>query len=261
MRGRLNRRPRPPPIEHSGRHVREQPGRQPDRSDRLELADLGHHRLEAHTSGHRLDHPQDRVGLRVVLVPRLGGDELQQSPRGRRIQPARDPLERALLGSPQRRARHPRHPIRGRRLNPPAAELDQQLLADPIRAALGRGHVLGQPRGQLVLVRHRRQPEPQVGPDLRPVILDRAARPLVGLHLRAVRAHLASDECHGRIRHVGPRPRETAMPAVVLQQQREAQRGRLALAGQQLAVLVEQRPELNQLVDRVTRRKLHQRQS
>ena len=50
------------------------------------------------------------------------------------------------------------------------------------------------------------------------------------------------------------------MPAVVLQQQREPQRGRSSLAGQQLTIIVEESPELDQLVN-VTCNQLHTWQS
>src|SRR5664279_1089899 len=54
--------------------------------------------------------------------------------------------------------------------------------------------------------------------------------------------------------------RESSMPAVVLQQQREPQRSRTPLSRQQLPILIQQGPELDQLIN-VNLGWLHARQS
>lgn len=56
--GRLDRGPRPPPGHHLRRGIGEQAGRQADRADRGQLADLRQHRLQAHVPRHRLDQRQ-----------------------------------------------------------------------------------------------------------------------------------------------------------------------------------------------------------
>ncbi|WP_326637263.1 hypothetical protein OIE67_05475 [Nonomuraea fuscirosea] len=65
--GRLHRCPGPPGGQHLGRHVGEQSGRQFDRARRRQLADLGHHRLQAHVARRGLDQRQ-QVGVGVVIV-------------------------------------------------------------------------------------------------------------------------------------------------------------------------------------------------
>lgn len=51
------------------------------------------------------------------------------------------------------------------------------------------------------------------------------------------------------IGQLGPTTREPAMPAVMLQQQREPERRRAAFPSQKLAIFVQQSPELDELVD------------
>jgi hypothetical protein len=61
-------------------------------------------------------------------------------------------------------------------------------------------------------------------------------------------AHLAGDIGHRLIRQLAAAAREPAMPGAELQQQREAQAGRPALAGHLPQLITNQRPVLDQLI-------------
>jgi hypothetical protein len=69
--------------------------------------------------------------------------------------------------------------------------IGQQLRPDPVGPQLGVRDTLGQPHGQLLGVDRAAHPEPQMVPDLPPVILDRSAGPLVQPELRRWDLHLA----------------------------------------------------------------------
>ena len=99
-----------------------------------------------------------------------------------------------------------------------------------------------------------------MGTDLATVVLDRAARPLVGAKVRPGNTNLPGHKLDDVIRQVRAAARKPAMPAVVLQQEREPERGGASPAPQQDTVLIEQGPELDQLAD-VIRQLLHNRQS
>jgi len=80
------------------------------------------------------------------------------------------------------------------------------------------------------------------------VILHRATIPFVKPQVRGRNAHLASDIGHRLIRQLAAATREPAMPGVELQQQREAQAGRSALAGHLPKLITNQRRILDQLI-------------
>src|SRR6266849_4987128 len=71
-------------------------------------------------------------------------------------------------------------------------------------------------------------------PNLSAVILDRAARPLIEPEISGIDAELASQEDNDVIRHLSPAARKPAIPAVVLQQHREAQSGRSTPRGREV---------------------------
>jgi len=73
-------------------------------------------------------------------------------------------------------------------------------------------------------------------------------------------AQLTSHEPNDAIDELTTAARESSMPAVVLQQQREPQRSRTPLSRQQLPILIQQGPELDQLIN-VNLGWLHARQS
>lgn len=78
--------------------------------------------------------------------------------------------------------------------------------------------------------------------------------------VRGIHAQLTSHEPNDAIDELTTAARESSMPAVVLQQQREPQRGRTPRSRQQLPILIQQGPELDQLIN-VNLGWLHARQS
>jgi hypothetical protein len=97
-------------------------------------------------------------------------------------------------------------------------------------------------------------------PDLRPVPLDRPARPLVKPDRPRAHAKLPRDELNRVVMHLAAATREPAEPAVELQQQRETKLGVTVLRGDQAALIANQRPVLNQ-VTKLKRRAFHKRPS
>ena len=92
--------------------------------------------------------------------------------------------------------------------------------------------------------------------DLRPVVLDGPSSPLVKTEIRSGHGNPAGHEGHYRIGEVRSAPRKPTVAAVVLQQQSEPQRRSVPLPRQQRPVLIQQRPELDQLVQ-VSRCRFH----
>jgi hypothetical protein len=144
-------------------------------ADRLKLADLGQHRLQADVARVGLDQRQQRRPLRLLLplvgasVIRSGGDQLLQPHGRRRRQPRGDPHRQDLLGLPKRRSHHPVDAAGGGRLDPLGVAVGQQLLPDPLRLAFALRDVRGQPCGQLVGVGDAAPPKPKVPANLDPV--------------------------------------------------------------------------------------------
>jgi len=85
--------------------------------------------------------------------------------------------------------------------------------------------------------------------DLRPVVLDRAASPLVEAHVARLHADLPSHILHGFVRQLGPAPREPTHLSEKLQHHREAEPRRPTLASDQLPLVIQQRPVLDELAE------------
>jgi len=79
-----------------------------------------------------------------------------------------------------------------------------------------------------------------VAADLAPVVLDRAAGPLVEPEVGCWHAHLTGDERHRLVIQLGAAAREPARPGAELQQQREPWPGRPALPGGGLPLVRQQ---------------------
>ncbi len=248
VRRGLHRRPGPPGRDHPRGDVAEQPVGQVDRADRAQLADLGEHRVQADVARHRLDQRQHRV-LTSVVVRHIDGDQGAQPAGDDGGQPSGDPGGQRLLGLVQRGPHDPVDPPGGRRFDPLGAAPRQQLAADQLRAALRLAHVAGQPLGQRVRVGHRALPEAQVLTDLRPVVLDRAASPLVKTHVTRLHADLAGHILDSLVRHLATTPWEPAHLGEELQQHREAKPRRPALASDQLSLVIQQCPVLDELIE------------
>lgn len=245
--GGLHRGPQPPADEDLGRDVVEQSRRKADGAHRAQLGDLGQHRLQADIAGLGLDPRQQPRPCGIVAGVVLG-DQGQEPADHRLAQPAGDPQAQGLLGLPQRRAHEPVDATLGGRLDPLAAAVVQQLAANPVLSAFALADVLGQPSGQLLGVRDRALPEPQVPADLRAVVLDRAAGPLVEAQLLGRDLDLASDELDRLGGQLAAAPREPALLGIELQQQREPQARRGPFAGDQVLLVVDQRPVLDQVI-------------
>lgn len=149
----------------------------------------------------------------------------------------------------QSRAYDPVDPPGRRRLDPLRAAAHQQLVAHQLRPPLGLAHIGGQPPGQLVCVCHRAFPETQVRPDLGPVVLDGTAGPLIEAQVGRGDAYLAGHELHSLVRKLTTPAREPASPRVELQQQREPEPRRPALARDQLLLVIQQRPVPDELIE------------
>lgn len=114
----------------------------------------------------------------------------------------------------------------------------------PLRA----GDVGGQPVGEFVRVGDRALPEPQVIADLAAVVFDGAAGPLVEADVRRRDLDLPRDEADGLVRELRPARGEPPMLGEELQQDRKAQARRPALPGDQLPLVIQHRPALDELV-------------
>jgi len=175
VRRRLHRGAGPPGGDHLRRDPGEQPVWQPGRTGRVQLADLGEHRFQAHVAGNRLDQRQRR-GLRAVALVIVGGrGQGGEARAGVRAEPRGHPRRQRLLGLVQGRADDPVAVAGGRRLDLFGAALGQQFHPHPVGPPLGLADAVGQPCGELVGVLGGAFAEPQVAADLRPVVLDRAA--------------------------------------------------------------------------------------
>jgi hypothetical protein len=253
VRRGLHRRPDLPRRDHARGDVGEQPGRQVDRADRAQLADLGEHRIQADVARHRL---ADREGLDQRQYRLLTRVVVRNLSRGQRPQPHNnlggnppgDPHCQCLLRGPQRRPDDPIDPAPGRRLDPLGAAPREQLVAHQLGPALGLAHVDSQPLRQLLRIPDRALPKAQVRPYLSPVVLDRPAGPLVEGQLVRVHVDLPGHELDRLARQLPAAAREPAHPRVELQQKCEPQPCRTSLASDQLPLVVQQRPVLNQLV-------------
>ena len=81
------------------------------------------------------------------------------------------------------------------------------------------------------------------------MVLDGTASPLVEAQVGRGYAHLAGHELHSLIRKLATPARETASPRVELQHQREPQPRRTALARDQLLLVIQERPVLDELIE------------
>jgi hypothetical protein len=88
-----------------------------------------------------------------------------------------------------------------------------------------------------------------VASDLRPVVLDRAASPLVEPELGRLDTDVPGHELDRLARELAAAARKPAGPDVELQQQREPEPGRPTLARDQHPLVIQQRPVLDQLIE------------
>jgi hypothetical protein len=128
------------------------------------------------------------------------------------------------------------------------AAVPQQLLPHPVRVALSVRHLGRQPLRQLLGVDHPAHPKPQVITDLGAVVLDRPPGPVVQTKLRGRHLDLPGNVVDDLVSELCTPARESAMPRVELQQQREPQPRRTALARHQLQLVLQHRPVLDKLV-------------
>jgi hypothetical protein len=270
VRRRLHRGPRPPPGHHLRRDVGEQPRRQADRPDRLQLADLGQHRVQAHVPRHRLDQRQHRVLVFLVIagdvlvilifvpgtfndavdVAVLGADQGDNPPGGAGGgDPRGDDGEPLLLRLVQRRPDGPGHPVGSRRLDPLRPAPAEQFRADLVPVPLRVRDMGGQPVRELLLVSDRALAEPEVTADLRTVVLQRAAvGPFVEPQVRRRNLHLPGNELNHLVRQLRPALGKPPVLREELQQQRETQPRRPPLPRDQILIVRQHRPALDKLV-------------
>lgn len=115
--------------------------------------------------------------------------------------------------------------------------------------ALQLAYLDRQPGCQLLGIVDRALPKHQLTPDLASMKLHRPARPLIQPKFGGRHSYLSRYEGDHLVRQFRSATRKPAMPAVELQQQREAQPGRTTLPGNQRLLIRQQRPALNQLID------------
>lgn len=151
MHGRLDRCAGAPPDHDIRCDPGEKVGGQPDRADRLQLGDLGEHRLQAHVARSGLDQAQ-HVLLPFLLV--VDGDERLQSGDGHSVQALKDHRQQRLLGSVEPGPDDLAHAIGGRRLDQLCSAASEQLLTIAIVAAFDRSDMFGQPAGQHLRIGH-----------------------------------------------------------------------------------------------------------
>lgn len=185
-------------------------------------------------------------------------DQRQQAQRHIPVQPGNDPGRQRLTRPAQRRADDPIDLPRRRRFQLPCPALRQELLAHQFRASLPLRHIAGQPVDELVLIGHRRGPEPEEPPDLAAVPLVGDAIPLVEAQVPGLASQLPGHELDSVGVELAPAAWEAAEPAVELHHQREPESGDAMLSGDQIKLRFDQRPVLDQIA-KVHRGATHRR--
>ncbi len=179
IRRERTRRPCPPSVNQLLAGIGEQVSRQLEPAHGRELVDLPQQGLQTDLA---------RIGLQLRQQapaadarPGTGRGRRQLVQRRLRVagQVSRDATAELLLESRSRRADDAVQAARP--LDPVGSAPHQHRFAKLLLAQLDRAHLLGQPSGQPVLVGAGGLAESERFPDLRPVILDRAARqPVLG---------------------------------------------------------------------------------
>lgn len=225
-------RPGPPSGHHLLGHVGEEILGYADRPDPLQLVDFAQKRFQPQAARVGLQFSQEAGPAAAQLRLTLGDQRLQMLDGSRRETTDRALAEPRLEASDARTNDPAQLPSRGR-LDSLLPAAGQQRFPQPLPAQLDRAHLLGQPRRQAVLVGFAALPEPQRGPDLGPVILDRPPRPGVLGQRRRVHPHQAGDVVHRRLRDLVTALREPPLQLEVLEEQREPQARRPRLVRHQ----------------------------
>jgi hypothetical protein len=256
MTGRLDRGPRPPRGDDVRGDPGEQVARQVDMANRLELAHLREHGRETDVARARLDRAQ-RVLVRLYLaVHRVGLDVAVEACAQQRLDAGDVP---ALQASDDGRYQHrvgladpgvddPRGPLGRRRLDPLVPAVRQQQGAHVLDAPLVLGDVGPKPARELLGIRDAADPKPRVVADLPAVVLDLAAREVIGADLRRGHLHLPREMLDRVVGQLEPPPRKAALPAEELQHRREPQPRRARLVAQQLPLAIAKREVLDDIV-------------
>ena len=268
MARRLHRGPRPPPGHDLRRDAGEQPGWEPDGADPVELAPLALARVQADVAGIG---PDRRPDLRARHLPRVapvgrappavrafagrnawviacGCDHRPHPGRDLVVQAAADLRGQRLLRLPQRRPDHPAEPDPAGLLDLVLAQLRQQCLADPLGMALPAADLVGQPRGEFLGICHRAFPEPQERAHRLAGPLSRPAFPVEQPKIGGRHLHLRGDPADSLIGQFRAPCREAALHDEELQPQRQPQLRRPGPASQQIKLIADQCPVLDQLV-------------
>ncbi|MEA2231766.1 MAG: hypothetical protein QOD83_1582 [Solirubrobacteraceae bacterium] len=236
---------RPPRGDLTLRRVGEQVGGQPDRADTLELLDLLKQCPQSDAAWIGLQFRQKPGAAADDRRVRRVADESRES-QGRAVrQPRQGPGGEPRVVTGTRAAEDPLDP---RGTGPLAATAAQQRVTHAIFAEFDWADLALQPAGPALLVGDGGLAKPERLADLRAVILDRAARPVIGRQLIGGDSDLVGDERDRSRWDLRAIARETRLELKELQQQREPQPSRASLVGHQRPIGIKQRPRRHELL-------------
>lgn len=211
--------------------VGEQTRRQSERAHGGQLVDLAQQRLQPDLAGVGFQLGQQPAPTRTGLVD----EQRLQAVGALLVQPRAGQLAESFI---ERRPRRADDAVESARwFDSLGAAAHQQRLAQLLVPQLDRADLLGQPSGELVLIAASEVAEPERGPHLLAVVLDRPAGPVVAGEQLRVQLQLLGQLGHRRRRHLLSRPREPRLDLEELQQHREPQPSRAGLVPHQRPVL------------------------
>jgi hypothetical protein len=223
------------------------------------------HRREAHVPRARLDCAQRVLtGLRLALVVggRLGvhvdAGAQQRLDAGDvpGFQASDDGRDEHRVGLADPRVDDAHDPLRRWRLDPRLLAVPEQQDAHVLDASLVLRDLRREPGGERLGVGDGADPKPGVGADLAAVVLDLAAREVIGADLRRRYLDLSCEVLDRVVGKLETRAREAALPAHELHHRREPEPRRPRLVAQQLPFALVEREMLDDVVkaDLATRR-------
>lgn len=224
-------------------------------ADRVQLVDLGEHRRQAHVAGAGLDRAELVLGLnsalrRVVVDVRLGA-RVEQRLDARdvpRVQASNDRRDEDRVSLADRGVNDPAGSLRRGRLDPVVLAAREQHRSDVLGPPLVLGDVGRQPARELLAVADGADPKPRVDADLAAMVLDLAAREVIGADLRRGDLDLPREMLDRVVGQLEQTTGKAALVAHVLEHRREPQPRGPRLVAQQLAFAIIEREVLDDIV-------------